>query len=210
MDNILENRRNNLVKLINKYYKSINEFCVKNDLDYSALHRYTSGNMKIGNISLKKFEKIFNLKHGDLDKFDEPRQIVEFPVYNCLASYTSVENLLQHSPDTFKNMNRDEFSNDELENNKIIGIACNNDAMSPNIKQGWIVFINLNDNIISDGETYALIMNNKIIFRDIYYSPDKGYLILKPLNFKFNESLVKEEQVSIIGKPIYVIGRFKI
>ncbi|MDD3266188.1 MAG: S24 family peptidase [Burkholderiales bacterium] len=209
LDTISENRRNNLIKLINKYYKSINEFCTKNSLDYSAIHRYTSGNMRIGNISLKKFEKIFNLNAGDLDKSNEIREVVEFPIYACLGNYTSVENLLHRTPDTFKNMSRDEFLDYELEEGRVVGIVCDNDAMNPDIKQGWIVLVDLNDNIISDGEIYAILMNNKIMFREIYYSDDDGYLILKPSNTKFNDSLVKQEQISIIGRPSYVIGRFK-
>lgn len=209
LDIISENRRNNLVRLIKKHYSSLNDFCVKNNLDYSAIHRYASGNMKIGKVSLKRFEQIFNLKSGDLDKTSDIKEIVEFPIYTSLGNYTSVDNILNRQPDTHKNMNRDEFNDYELEEGRVIGIVCDNDSMSPDIKQGWIVLVDLNENVISDGETYALLLNNKIIFRTIYYLADNGSFILKPTNPKFNELVVQQENITIIGKPAYIIGRFK-
>lgn len=209
LDNISENRRNNLLKFIEKYYKNINDFCVKNSLDYSAIHRYISGNMKIGKVSLKRFEQIFNLKPGDLDTSSEVRPIVEFPLYTGLGSYTSVENLLHRNPDSSMNMNRDQFNDYELEEGRVVGIVCDNDSMSPDIKQGWIILVDLNETTISDGDTYVLLMNNKITFRNVYYSADNGFLILRPSNPKFSELVVNQENIVIIGKPAYILGRFK-
>lgn len=145
---ISENRRSNLIKLIDKHYSSINDFCVKNNLDYSAMHRYISGNMKIGKISQKRFEQIFNLKSGDLDKTSEIRPIAKFPIYTNSGIYTSVEDLLSHSPGAYKSLNRDEFSDAELEDGRIIGVVCDNDSMTPDIKLGWIVLVDRSENVI--------------------------------------------------------------
>lgn len=211
LDQVSENRKNNLKKLIEKYYKSVNDFCVQHDLDYSAVHRYISGGMRVGSVAVKRFERIFNLKSGDFDKNSSSalNEIVEFPVYTSMGNYTSVENLLNREPDGYKNINRDDFSDFQLEENKIIGLVCDNESMIPDIRQGWNVLIDLTDTEISEGETYALLMNNKIMLRNVFFASESGYLVLKPSNIKFDDKTVKEDDIIIIGKPAYILGRFK-
>ena len=202
LDPVSENRKNNLKKLIEKYYKSVNDFCVQHNLDYSAVHRYISGGMRVG---------IFNLKSGDFDKdsISILNEIVEFPVYTSMGNYTSVENLLNREPDGYKNINRDDFSDFQLEENKIIGLVCDNESMIPDIRPGWNILIDLTDTEISEGETYALLMNNKIMFRNVFFASESGYLVLKPSNIKFDDKTVKEDDITIIGKPAYILGQFK-
>jgi hypothetical protein len=166
--------------------------------------------MKIGKISQKRFEQIFNLKSGDLDKTSEIRPIAKFPIYTNSGIYTSVEDLLSHSPGAYKSLNRDEFSDAELEDGRIIGVVCDNDSMTPDIKLGWIVLVDRSENVISDGETYAILLNNRINFRSIYYSADNESFLLKPTNHKFNELFVQRKDFSIIGKPLYIMGGYKI
>ena len=211
LDPVSENRKNNLKKLIEKYYKSVNDFCVQHNLDYSAVHRYISGGMRVGSVAVKRFERIFNLKSGDFDKdsISILNEIVEFPVYTSMGNYTSVENLLNREPDGYKNINRDDFSEYQLEENKIIGLVCDNESMVPDIKPGWIVLVDLTATEISEGETYALLMNNKIIFRNIFFSSEMDFLLLKPSNKKFDEQLVKENDITIIGRPAYILGRYR-
>lgn len=211
LDQVSENRKNNLKKLIEKYYKSVNDFCVQHDLDYSAVHRYISGGMRVGSVAVKRFERIFNLKSGDFDKNSSSalNEIVEFPVYTSMGNYTSVENLLNREPDGYKNINRDDFSDFQLEENKIIGLVCDNESMIPDIRPGWNILIDLTDTEISEGETYALLMNNKIMFRNVFFASESGCLVLKPSNIKFDDKTVKEDDIIIIGKPAYILGQFK-
>ncbi|HRG63746.1 MAG TPA: S24 family peptidase [Burkholderiales bacterium] len=211
LDPVSENRKNNLKKLIEKYYKSVNDFCVQHNLDYSAVHRYISGGMRVGSVAVKRFERIFNLKSGDFDKdsISILNEIVEFPVYTSMGNYTSVENLLNREPDGYKNINRDDFSDFQLEENKIIGLVCDNESMIPDIRPGWNILIDLTDTEISEGETYALLMNNKIMFRNVFFASESGYLVLKPSNIKFDDKTVKEDDITIIGKPAYILGQFK-
>lgn len=209
LDQISENRRSNLKKLIEKYYTSVNNFCTNNNLDYSAVHRYLSGGMRVGSIAVKRFERIFNLKSGDLDKDSNLTEIIEFPVYTAMGNYTSLENILNREPDGYKNINREDFNEYPLEENKIIGLVCDNESMVPDIKLGWIVLVDLNSTEVSEGETYALLMNNKIIFRNVFFATEKDHLVLKPSNNKFSEQLVKESDILIIGKPAYILGRYK-
>ena len=211
LDPVSENRKNNLKKLIEKYYKSVNDFCVQHNLDYSAVHRYISGGMRVGSVAVKRFERIFNLKSGDFDKdsISILNEIVEFPVYTSMGNYTSVENLLNREPDGYKNINRDDFSDFQLEENKIIGLVSDNESMIPDIRPGWNILIDLTDTEISEGETYALLMNNKIMFRNVFFASESGYLVLKPSNIKFDDKTVKEDDITIIGKPAYILGQFK-
>ena len=126
-----------------------------------------------------------------------------------MGNYTSVENLLNREPDGYKNINRDDFSDFQLEENKIIGLVCDNESMIPDIRPGWNILIDLTDTEISEGETYALLMNNKIMFRNVFFASESGYLVLKPSNIKFDDKTVKEDDITIIGKPAYILGQFK-
>lgn len=209
LDQISENRRSNLKKLIEKYYTSVNNFCTTNSLDYSAVHRYLSGGMRVGSIAVKRFERIFNLKSGDFDKNTTLNEIVEFPVYTSMGNYTSLENLLDREPDGYKNINREDFIDFQLEENKIIGLVCDNESMIPDIRPGWNILVDLNDTVISEGETYAILMNNKIMLRNVFFASESGYLVLKPSNKKFDDKIVKEEDIIILGKPAYILGRYK-
>lgn len=206
LSNASENRKVNLGKLIAKYYKNINDFCVQNGEDYSAIHRYLNGNLRIGNNVVKRFEKIFNLKSGELDKSGELREIIQIPIYSAKGSFTSVDNILSRLPNTHAHIEGFIFQEYGVEQKDAIGITYDNDSMYPDIKSGWSVLVDLSETEIQDGKIYALLVNTKILFRKVFVSLDSNKLTLKANNQDFTEVVLPIQEVTVIGQPKYILG----
>ena len=202
---IKQNRKNNLNNFIKNNYKSINEFCVKNNEDYSAIHRYLSGSLQIGNIVVKRFEDIFNLKRGEFDKPNAQYKLVQIPLFTSTGSFTSVDIFLDRKPNQFAYIDWMSFNEFGINKNLAIGITYDNDSMYPDIKDGWSILVDLSEKEIIDGEDYAILVNNKIQFRKIYFSVNSSKLVLKPNNPQFPEAILDIKDVVIIGKPIYIL-----
>lgn len=206
MDEILENRKNGLGRLVNGKYKNISEFCAKNDLDYSAVHRYLSGALSIGNTVVKKFERIFGLEAGSLDKPYFAFDYIKIPTYSSTGFFTSIDNLLNREPIANPSLEAIIFDSFEIPKEMAIGIQYDNNSMSPKIQSGWCVLVDRTQTQIKDGEIYAIIVENKIQFRRLFFTLGSNSLILKPLNTEFKEATVELNVCQIIGKAIYVLG----
>lgn len=202
---ISKNRRSNVNKLISKKYKSINDFCVQNGEDYSAVHRYLNGTLRIGNIVIKRFEKIFGLKSGDLDKSSELNEIVQIPIFSSKGAFISIDNLLLREPSAYAHIEGFIFNEFGVSKADSIGITYDNDSMSPDIKIGWSILIDLSETDVQDGETYAILLHNKIQFRKIFFL-DATTLVLKPINADFAEATIMIKDLIVIGKPAYILG----
>lgn len=201
-----ENRRLVLQTLINKYYSNINDFCTKNGEDYSLVHKYLSGKVKIGNVPIKRFEKIFDLSVGAFDLNITEHKSYSIPIYLSSATYNSIENLKNRDPYTNRTIDGDVLNQLNIDPNDALGIAIENDSMAPKILTGWIVLINIADNTIIDGHTYACLINQHIVIRQIYYMYEESLLNLTPLNQKFETIKVEKNDVQIIGKASYIMG----
>ena len=206
MDSILESRRKGLSKLVRSNYKSINDFCKQHSLDYSAVHRYLSGALKIGNNVVKKFEEIFDLPAGALDENSSVFDYVKIPTYSSTGSFTSVENLLAREPIAFPKIETLVFDSFNIPKENAIGIQYDNNSMSPTIQSGWCVLVDMSQTKIYEGVIYAVIFENKIQFRKLLFGVGINNVLLKPLDKDFKEIVANSSDCHIIGKAVYILG----
>lgn len=206
LDQVSQYRKNNLSILINKFYNNINDFCVKNNEDYSAIHRYNSGSLKIGNNVVKRFERIFNLMPGELDKPSEFKEFIPVPIYSTKGAFTSLENLISRTPNTYAQVEGFIFQEYKVAQKDAIGITCDNESMHPGIQSGWTMLVDLSETEIIDGKTYALLYNNNILFRKVFISENIEEILLIPNNKEFKELSLQRKDVTIIGRPKYILG----
>lgn len=199
-------RADNLTKLVNLNYRSLNHFCVENDLDYSATYRYFNCQLNIGNISAKRFEKIFNLPLGGLDKVNL-NSVYEVPIYSIDKTYSSFNEYINQAPISKSLINFNELEQLKVTPTKQIGIKYNNDSMNPSIKNGWLMMIDTeNRDTLEDGGVYALLYQGRFMMRNIYFGTKLAKeLILKPSNPNFETQTVNLENIIIIGKPVYIL-----
>lgn len=199
-------RVDNLTKLVNLNYRSLNHFCVENDLDYSAIYRYFKCQLNIGSISAKRFEKIFNLPLGGLDKINL-NSVYEVPIYSIDKTYSNFNEYINQAP-----ISKSLISFNELEQLKVtpakqIGIKYNNDSMTPSIKDGWLMMIDTeNRDTLEDGGVYALIYQGRFMMRNIYFGTNSATeLTLKATNVEFPVIACNTQDIIIIGKPVYIL-----
>lgn len=199
-------RADNLTKLVNLNYRSLNHFCVENDLDYSATYRYFNCQLNIGNISAKRFEKIFNLPLGGLDKVNL-NSVYEVPIYSIDKTYSSFNEYINQAPISKSLINFNELEQLKVTPTKQIGIKYNNDSMNPSIKNGWLMMIDTeNRDTLEDGGVYALLYQGRFMMRNIYFGTKLAKeLILKPSNPNFETQTVNLENIIIIGNPVYIL-----
>lgn len=205
---INEQRVKNLKFLIEKDYKNIHDFCQKNDLDYALVHRYVNGKMRIGKIAMKRFEKVFGLLPNGLDKDNVlmTSGMCNFPVYPCNGIYSTIQDILSQQIVSTAYLTSSEIKILNVDKEKQIAIKYCNDSMSPLIKNGWHVLINMEDQTIEDGEDYALLYNGKFLIRKIFFNSEiNNLLTLKAENPRFDNFSVEDSKIIIIGKPVYIL-----
>lgn len=199
-------RADNLTKLVNLNYRSLNHFCVENDLDYSATYRYFNCQLNIGNISAKRFEKIFNLPLGGLDKVNL-NSVYEVPIYSIDKTYSSFNEYINQAPISKSLINFNELEQLKVTPTKQIGIKYNNNSMNPSIKDGWLMMIDTeNRDTLEDGGVYALIYQGRFMMRNIYFGTNSATeLTLKATNAEFPIIACNTQDIIIIGKPVYIL-----
>jgi hypothetical protein len=205
-EDVYQNRQEKLKILITENYKNIRDFCIKHAIDYSAVHRYISGNMRIGNIAARRFEQIFHLKTGDLDTAKRSEPIITFPLYDVTGVVNSIEDILKLPATVGRTFNYNDFKPEEHEN--IIGFVCHDDSMSPHIRCNWNVLVNISKTEILDGELFAVLFNDRVIFRDVFLTANPGEYLLRACNEKFDDLIVKAERIKVLGMPFYIFGKF--
>lgn len=210
MDSIINEihlqRAKNLKKLIQDNYKNINTFCIQHNLDYAMVHRNANGKLAIGSITLKRYEKIFNLPRGGLSKKSGDTIQHMILVYPTNKLYSSIDDIKNAEPISSSYLDSSEFIQLKINPNKQLGIKYNNNSMSPDVKSGWHMLINTEQINIDDGEYYALLYNQRFIIRRIFFNPQSlEELILKPSNPDFETQTVKLEDIIIIGQPVYIL-----
>lgn len=208
---IYEQRAKNLKALIEVNYKNINDFCKKNGLDYGGVYRYIHGHMNIGKIAVKKFEKIFELLPGSLDKVSAVSSgMHQISIYPTDSTYSGIIEILSQQAISTAYMNLSEIKKLNLDKQKQIGIKYCNDSMIPHIKNGWYILVNTEDQTIKDGEDYAVLYNNHFLIRKIFFNPESNdSLTLKANNPEFNNFTVGKSEIVIIGRPVYILlGKF--
>lgn len=201
-------RAKNLKLLIMNNYKNIHDFCNKNDLDYNAIYRYVNGQLGIGNIARKKFERVFGLLPDGLDKDNVLMSsgMNEFLVYPCDGTYSDVADILSQQNISRAYLRLSEIKELNIDKQKQIAIKYWNDSMSPHIKSGWQMLINMEDQAIIDGDDYAILYNGRFLIRKVFFDLDvNNSLILKANNPEFNSFIVDKSKVTIIGKPVYIL-----
>ncbi len=206
IESIYKIRAQNFKILIDKYYKNYNEFCTKNDQDYSAVHRYLNGKLNIGNIMAKRIEAIFNLLAGDLDKPLKGYSGLQFNIYPTIGDFNSFDDILSQKTYRQCYVNADEILSICNDTSQLFGLIINSDAMIPHLKENWLLlFKKCNNSDISDGKTYAFIFNKRVFYRDIFFENcNPNTLILKASNPEFPELKARLSDISIIGEPVYI------
>ena len=153
-----------------------------------------------------KFERIFGLESGSLDKPYFAFDYIKIPTYSSTGFFTSIDNLLSREPIAKPSLEAIIFDSFDIPKEMAIGIQYDNNSMSPKIQSGWCVLVDRVQTQIKDGEIYAIIVENKIQFRKLFFNLGSNSLILKPLNTEFKEAKVELSTCQIIGKAIYVLG----
>lgn len=199
-------RAENFKKLVNLNYRSLKSFCDKHDLDYSATHRYFNCKLNIGNLSAKRFEKIFNLPNGDLDKLNL-NSVYEVPIYSIDKTCASFDEYINQNSISTALISFDELEKLKVTPAKQIGIKYNNDSMNPSIKNGWLMMIDTeNRDTLEDGEIYALIYQGRFLIRNIFFGINSATeLTLKAHNAEFPIISCNIQDIVIIGKPVYIL-----
>ncbi len=190
---IYEQRAKNLKALIDVNYKNIHDFCKKNDLDYSGVYRYINGHMNIGKIAVKKFEKVFGLLPGGLDKNNAMMSsgMYQFAVYPSDGIYSTIFDILSQQVISNAYMRLSEIKELNIDKEKQIGIKYCNDSMIPHIKNGWYILVDTEDQTIKDGEDYAILYNNRFLIRKIFFNLESNdSLTLKANNPEFSNFTV--------------------
>lgn len=155
----------NFQLIINKNYKNINDFCVANNQDYSAVYRYLNGKLNIGNIMAKRIESIFNLFAGQLDKPIKSYSNLPFNIYSTVGNFNTIDDIRAQNYITTCFVNEDEISSLCNNTDNLIGLKINSDAMHPNLKDKWFILFDIEDNkSISEGNLYTFIFNKRVYF----------------------------------------------
>lgn len=199
-------RRSILKKLILRDFSNINDFCKQKGEDYSLIHRYLSGKIKIGNVAKKKFEQIFGISEGEFDKYEIiDEQVFLINAYYSSGAFTSLENLLSRDPVDIFPVSKKIITELNIAKDNLILIILDNDSLEPKLNKGWVILIDIENKEIVDGAIYALLINNSLFVRKVYKSANEQYWI-KPINESFETFKLSIEQFSVIGRAVHIIS----
>lgn len=140
--------------------------------------------------------------------FSETDEMVHIPILSSKGSFTSIDDLLSRAQVGYAHIEGFIFEEYGVSEANAIGIDCDDDSMSPDIKVGWSLLVDLSDVEIQNGEVYAVLLRNQIMFRKVSIL-NANEFSLKPTNQKFADLVLPMEDVTIIGRAKYILGAGK-
>lgn len=91
----------------------------------------------------------------------------------------------------------------------LIAMEMSGDSMEPLIRSGDVVVLNLSDTDIVDGSVYGIIVNESVVLKRIFSTPDGMEIRSEnPIHLTWNIKKDDIENLQIIGRAAFRVGKF--
>lgn len=209
MNNLIyEIRKQNLIKNIEKRFKSINEFAAVMNIEVAPLYKINNGQLKMGEKAARKYEKLLELELNELDRADSYLLQVRtayIPLYEIVETASDRDE--PGSKIGNISIPSEPLKQKNLTSSDLIAFKVNNNSMAETINYGAYAIVNTKDKLILDGKIYAIRSKSTLIFRRVFKMIE-GYM-LKADNENFpEEKILNLSNQDIIGKVECVLNIF--
>lgn len=194
----LESGKTKKTSYINKLASAL-----KVDVDWleSGIGEVTGGQYSSDDVGF--VYKSVGIDYGDSDG-------VDIPVYNvvfCCGDGNDADYSYEEIKG-YRKFNTGFFADKGVDVQHFKLLCAKNDSMSPYIKDGDEVGIDISDTKVRDGEVYALLLDGERMFKQIFREGG-GVLRLHSYNARYPDKLIDHtngESMKIIGRQIYRAG----
>ena len=193
---------------ITKQYGGIAQFCHDTGEDYSAIHKYVHGALRVGDKVARRLEPLIKFSPRELDK-NIPKQLgTNVPVLS-LASLKAGNLFLPENSEDYISLNDGLIKAYGWNRESLISIIFDNNSMEPTIQSGSYVVIDSSQKKVVLNKVYALLVYEEFYIRRLDKSPESGKLILLPdshlfkVNNLFAPTEISHENYNIIGRVVY-------
>ncbi|TXJ02085.1 MAG: S24 family peptidase [Neisseriales bacterium] len=135
---------------------------------------------------------------------------VKIPLYGSWQHFENSEEFNNSEVLNYKVIDKEGFDLFEIPLEHAVAIYYDNDSMLPSIKSGWVALIDRRKIEFINNELYAVILNNKIEFRILENSTSSTNIKLIPQNNNFETVESTREDLNVLGKIEYILGRANI
>lgn len=142
--------------------------------------------------------------------FSDNTERVKIPLYGSWQHFENSEEFNNSEVLNYKIIDKEGFNLFEIPLEHAVAIYYDNESMLPSIKSGWVALIDRSKIEFINNEVYAVILNNRIEFRILQNSTSGTKIKLIPENKNFEIVELAREDVNVLGKIEYILGRANI